>query len=168
MQSDPHTDINTDHEVIAIKLRQKLKAREEPNREPTLKGIKPEKEGQSKEEALEHYNIKSRELVSEAWDNDEYNKDDLYKLTKEAAQHSFDKPTTKGRRENCGPRLKALLNYRKLTIESNDSHTTKQLTRQIKKLARKTKLDKLLAGLRNNTGPGKNTKERIHTQTHKT
>ena len=49
MQSDPHTSINTDHKMIAIKLRQKLKAREEPNREPTLKGIKPEKEGQSKE-----------------------------------------------------------------------------------------------------------------------
>ena len=49
MQSDPHTNINIDHKMIAIKLRQKLKAREEPNREPTLKGIKPEKEGQSKE-----------------------------------------------------------------------------------------------------------------------
>ena len=44
----------------------------------------------------------------------------------------------------------ALLNYRKLTIENNDSHTTKQLTRQIKQLARKTKLDKLLAGLKDN------------------
>ena len=96
MQSDPNTNINTDHKMIAIKERQKLKAREEPNREPTLRGIKPEKEGQSKEEALENYNIKFRELVSEAWNNEDYNKDDLYKLTKEAAQHSFDKPKTKG------------------------------------------------------------------------
>ena len=84
--------------MVAIKVRHKLKARAEPNREPTLKGIKPEKEGQSKEEALEHYNIKFRELVSEAWGNDDYNKDDLYKLTKEAAQHSLDKPKTKGTR----------------------------------------------------------------------
>ena len=37
MQADPHTNINTDHEMIAIKVRQKLKAREEPNREPTLR-----------------------------------------------------------------------------------------------------------------------------------
>ena len=35
------------------------------------------------------------------------------------------------------------MNYRIITVESNDSHTTKQLTRQIKKLARKTKRDKL-------------------------
>ena len=39
MQPDPNTNINTDRKMIAIKVRQKLKAREEPNREPTLKGI---------------------------------------------------------------------------------------------------------------------------------
>ena len=150
MQADPHTNINTDHKMIAIKVRQKLEAREEPNREPTLKGIKPEKEGQSTEEALENYYIKSRELVNEAWDNEDYNKDDLYKLTKEAAQHSFDRPKTKRKREDCDPRLRTLLNYRKPAIESNDHHTTKQLTRQTKKLTRKTKLDKLLAGLEDN------------------
>ena len=55
MQSDPYTDINTGHKMVAIKVRQKLKAREEPSREPTLKGIKPEKEGQSKEETLDNY-----------------------------------------------------------------------------------------------------------------
>ena len=135
-----------------MKLRQKLNAREEPHREPTLKGIKPETEGQSKEEALENYNIKFRELVSEAWGNDDYNKDGLYQLRKEAAQYSFDKPKTKGRRENCDPRLRALLNYRELAIESKDNHTTKQLTRQIKKLARKIKLDKLFAELKDNCG----------------
>ena len=95
MHPDPHTNIKTDHKMIAIKLRQKLKAREEPNREPTLKGTKPEKEGQSKEETLDNYNAKFRELIVEAWDNEEYNKDDLYKLTEEAAQHSFDKPKTR-------------------------------------------------------------------------
>ena len=33
MQSDPNTNINTDHKMLAIKVRQTLKAREEPNRE---------------------------------------------------------------------------------------------------------------------------------------
>ena len=61
-QSDPYTNINADHKMIAIKVRHKLKAREAPRREPILKGIKQEKEGQSKEEALENY-IKSRDLV---------------------------------------------------------------------------------------------------------
>ena len=86
-------------------MRQQFKAREKPNREPTPKGIKPEKEGQSTEETLEHY-TKSRELFNEAWDNEDYNKDDLYKLTIEAAQHSFDRPRTKGKREDCDPRLR--------------------------------------------------------------
>ena len=95
MQSDPHTNVITDHKMTPIKVRQKLQAREEPNREPTLKGIKPEKEGQSKDEALENYNAKFSELVAEAWDNEEFTKDDLYKLTKEAAQHSFGKPKTR-------------------------------------------------------------------------
>ena len=109
MHADPHTKINTDHKMVAIKVKQKLKAREEPNREPTLKGIEPEKEGQSTEEALENYNTKFRELVNEAWDNEDYNKDDLYKLTKEAAQHSFDRPKTKGKREDCDPRFRTQL-----------------------------------------------------------
>ena len=100
-QSDPHTDINIDHKMVAIQLRQKLIVREEPNREPTLKGITPEKEGQSKEVALDNYSIKFRELVNDTWDNDEYNKDELCKLTKEAAQHSFDKPKTEGRKQNA-------------------------------------------------------------------
>ena len=41
MQSDPYTNINTGHKMIALKVRQKLKAREEPSREPILKGTKP-------------------------------------------------------------------------------------------------------------------------------
>ena len=143
MQSYPHTNINTDHKMTAIKVRRKLKAREEPNREPTLKGRKPEKEGQSKEEALDNYNVKFRELVIEAWGNEEVIKYDLYILTKEAAHQSFDEPKTRDRRENCDPRLRALLSYRRLAIESNDSHTTKQLTRQIKQFARQIKLNKL-------------------------
>ena len=42
------------------------------------------------------------------------------------------------------------MNYRRRANESNDSHNTKQLTRQIKQLARKTKPNKLLAGLKDN------------------
>ena len=81
-QSDPCTNINTDRKMVAVKVTHKLQAREEPNREPTLKGSKPEKEGQSKEEALGNYNVKFRELVVEAWDNEEFIADGLYKLTK--------------------------------------------------------------------------------------
>ena len=68
----------------------------------------------------------------------------------------------------CDPRLRPLLNYRKLTIESNDHHTTKQLTRQIKKLANKTKLDKLLAGLKDNMWDPANVQKKGYTPKHTT
>ena len=61
-QSDPHTNINTDHKMIAIKVRQTLKAQEEPNREPTLKGVKPEKEGQFKEEQRRKASLRKASL----------------------------------------------------------------------------------------------------------
>ena len=53
VQADPYTNINTDHKVLEVKIIQKLKARAQPNNEPTLKGIKPEKDGQTKEETIE-------------------------------------------------------------------------------------------------------------------
>ena len=65
IQADPSTNINTDRKVFEIKIRQKLKARAQPKREPTLKGIKPEKDGKTREEAIEEYNSKFRELVEE-------------------------------------------------------------------------------------------------------
>ena len=41
--ADPHTNINIDLRSMDIKIRQKLKAREKPNSEQSLKGTKPEK-----------------------------------------------------------------------------------------------------------------------------
>ena len=67
VQADPHTNINTDRKVLGMKIIQKLKAREQPNKEPTLQGTKPEKEGMTKEEAIKEYNSKFTELVEEAW-----------------------------------------------------------------------------------------------------
>ena len=69
---------------------------------------------------------------------------------KEAAQHAFDKPKTRSKRDNCDPGLRTLLNYRRLAIEGYDSHTTEQLTSQIKQLARNFELNRLLAGLKDN------------------
>ena len=53
IETDPYTNINTDHFMIKIKVRQKLKARETKQKEPTLKGIRPEKAGKTKEELIE-------------------------------------------------------------------------------------------------------------------
>ena len=39
IQSDPYTNVNTDHYMIKISIRQALKAKEEIHMEPTLKGI---------------------------------------------------------------------------------------------------------------------------------
>ena len=96
IQADPYTNTNTDHKALETKVRQKLKARTQPNREPTLKGIKPEKDGKTREEAIEEYNSKFRELVEEEWETEEMEIGQLYKLTKEAARHAFNKPRNRG------------------------------------------------------------------------
>ena len=51
-RADPYTNINTDRKSIEIKIRQKMKAREQPNSEQSLKGLKPEKEGMTIEDAI--------------------------------------------------------------------------------------------------------------------
>ena len=53
VQADPYTNINTDHKVLEVKIRQKLKALAQPNNEPTFKGIEPEKDGKTREDAIE-------------------------------------------------------------------------------------------------------------------
>ena len=52
IRADPYTSINTDHGSVEVKIRQKLEAREQPNSEQSLKGIKPEKEGMTNEDAI--------------------------------------------------------------------------------------------------------------------
>ena len=71
-------------------------------------------------------------------------------VAKEAANHAFDKPKARGKRDNYDPRLRALRNFRRLAIEGHDSQTTKQLIRQIKKLTRTIKLDRFPAGPKDN------------------
>ena len=66
-----HTNVNTDRKPVEVIIRQKLKAREQPNREPSLQGHKPEKEGMTSEEAIKEYSSKCRELVEEAWGTEE-------------------------------------------------------------------------------------------------
>ena len=61
----------------------------------------------------------------------------LYKLTKEAARHAFDKPKTRGKRQDCDARLRRIINDRKSATMRHDDVTVKRLTRELKKLARK-------------------------------
>ena len=116
VQADPYTNINTDHKVLEIKIRQKLKARTQPNREPTLKGIKPEKDGKTREEAIGEYNSKFRELVEEEWEIEGMQIGQPYKLTKEAARNAFNKPRTWGKRQDCDARLRRIINDWKMQL----------------------------------------------------
>ena len=40
----------------------------------------------------------------------------LYKLTKEAAKHAFNKPRTRGKRQDCDARLRRIINDRKMQL----------------------------------------------------
>ena len=150
IQADPYTNINTDRKAFEIKIRQKLKARTQPNREPTLKGIKPEKDEKTREEAIEEYNSKFRELVEEEWETEGMEIGQLYKLTKIAARHAFNKPRTRGKRQDCDARLRRIINDRKIATVRHDDITVKRPTRELKKLVRKIKPERLLSELRDN------------------
>ena len=140
IQADPYTNINTDHKVLEVEVRQKHKARAQPNREPTLKGIRPEKDGKTREEAIAEYNSKFRELVEEEWEIEGMQIGQLYKLTKEAARHAFNRPRTRGKRQDCDARLRRITNDRKNATMRHDDVTVKRLTREFKKLARQIKM----------------------------
>ena len=150
IQADPYTNINTDHKALEIKVRQKLKARTQPNREPTLKGIKPEKDGKTREEAIEEYNSKFRELVEEGWGTEGMEVGQLYKLTKEAARHAFNKPRNRGKRQACDARLRRIINDRNSATVRHDNMTIKRFTRELRELARQIKLERLISELRDN------------------
>ena len=151
IQADPYTNINTDHKPLEIKIRQKLKAREQPNKEPTLKGFKPEKEGMTSEEATTEYNSKFRELVEEAWGTEETEACHFYKLAMTAARHAFHKPKGKGKRQDCDARLRRVIDDRRATTIRHDDLTVKKFTRELRKLRiQKIKLEKLISELRDN------------------
>ena len=105
IQADPYTNINTDHKALEINIRQKLKARTQPNREPTPKGIKPERDGKTREETIEEYNSKFRELVEEEWETEGMEIGQLYKLTKIAARHASTSQEPEGKDRTAMPGL---------------------------------------------------------------
>ena len=136
VQTDSYTNISTDHKVLEIKIRQKLKARIQLHKEATPKGIKPEKEGRTSEEAIREYNAKFRELVEEERETEGMEIGQLYKLTKIAARHAFNKPRTRGKRQDCDARLRRIINDRRTATVRHDDITVKRLTRELKKLVR--------------------------------
>ena len=144
VQADPYTNTSTDRKALEIKVRQKFTARAQPNRDPTLEGIKPEKDGKTKEEAIEEYNAKFRELVEEEWGKEGMEVDHLYKLAKIAARHAFNKPRNKGKRQDCDARPRRIIDDRKTATIRHDSFTVKRFTRELKKLARKINLERLI------------------------
>ena len=117
IQADPYANINTDCKILEVEIRQKLKARTQPYREPTLKGIKPEKDGKTEKEAIEEYSSKFRELWRK-WETEGMQIGQLYKLTKEAARHAFNRPRTRGKRQDCDARLRRIINDRKCNYEA--------------------------------------------------
>ena len=101
-----------------------------------------------------------------AWGAEETEDVCLYKLVKDAARHAFDKPRGKGKRRDCDARLRRILTERNNAIMNHDDLTTKRLTRNLKRLARQIKMDKLIYELRyNNWDPVKMQKQSTHPNT---
>ena len=102
------------------------------------------------EEAIREYSSKFRELVEEEWETEGMEIGQLYKLTKIAARHAFNKPRTRGERQDCDARLRRIINDRKIATVRHDDITVKRPTRELKKLVRKIKPERLLSELRDN------------------
>ena len=67
----------------------------------------------------------------------------LYKLTKAAARHAFNKPRKRGKRQDCDARLRRIINDRKNATMRHDDISVKRFTRELKRLARQITLEKL-------------------------
>ena len=102
------------------------------------------------EGAIRECNEEFRELVEGAWGAEETGDVCFYKLVKDAARHAFDKPRGKGKRRDCDARLRRILDERTNSIMNHDDPTIERLTRNLKKLARTIKTDKLIYELRDN------------------
>ena len=74
----------------------------------------------------------------------------LYKLTKIAARHAFNKPRSRGKRQDCDARLRRIRNDRKTATMRHDDISVKRPTRELRRLARKIKPEKLLSELGDN------------------
>ena len=91
-----------------------------------------------------------RELVEEEWETEGMEIGQLYKLTKEAARHAFNKPRNRGKTQDCDARLRRTINDRKTATVRHDNMTIQRFTIELRKLARQIKLEKLISELRDN------------------
>ena len=90
----------------------------------------------------------------------------LQTYTKDAAKHAFNKPRGKGKRQDCDARLRVISDGGKTAIKNHDNLATRRFTRDLKKLARQIKLDKIIIELKDDKWDPVKMLKRIHTQTY--
>ena len=146
VQTTPHTNVNTDHYTLMVKVRQKLKAKEQITPELNFKNIDigPEidKDGKPNQ-----YIVNFNEKIKEILGNTQHTPDigDIAKALKQAATETLNMKPSKGKRPDCDPEMATLINNRLHAVIAQDEEQIKEITKAIKKMAAQKRAQKQLA-----------------------
>ena len=148
IQSDPYTNVNTDHYMIKITIRQALKAKEIAFADPTLKCITlPEG---NEEQALLDFNEQVASITQETTNetHQETNLKDLCAAMEQAARKNLQLKPPKSRRKDCHPEIKILIDQRLQALQANDYDSVKDITKLIRRTARKIRVNQQITSLK--------------------
>ena len=119
IQSDPYTNVNTDHYMIKVTIRQALKAKEEIHMGPTLKGITiPE---DNEDNSLLNFNEQVSNTLRQKQDSQqETTLQDLCNAMEDAARNNLQIKPPRSKRKECHPEIKAPIGQRFRALQNNE------------------------------------------------
>ena len=140
VESDHVTNVNTDHLALIVKIRQKLKAKEEGERTVSFRGAKAESEDQTNE-----YNSIVQKGIEEGKAE---NMGDYMKLISEAAEEKLTLRPPGNKKGDCHPELERIIKERKEALLRDDAEEVIRITKHLKKRARKIRTESRIQKLR--------------------
>ena len=134
--TDAHTNVNTDHCMMTVKLRQALKAKEEIKTDPSLKNISIP--GGDEEHILQSFNdnVSQRLKNTGITEQRETNMADLCEAMEKAARETLQLKEPLRKRAGCHPELKPLIEARFQATKNYDNEGVKLITKNLKKTAK--------------------------------
>ena len=140
IKTDPNTNVNTDHFMMIVKIRQALKALELTKKEPSLKSVSiPEGE---QDQILHNYNSEVFNTLTEITEREqrETQLEDLTKAIDNAARNNLQLKPPRNRRQDCHPELELLIQERHTATANYDQEEIKRITKEINKKARNIRI----------------------------
>ena len=151
IQTEPNTNVNTDHYTMVATIRQRPKANDKTEPEINFKNIDivPDTDEKGSPNPLI---VKFNEKVQDLFANDETSKDvgNFADAIKKAAIETPNIKPSRGKRQDCDPEMATLIEQRLQALSQHKEDETKLITKAINKLAAqkrtKAQLDEFYAG----------------------